>query len=153
MKFRMIAVILAFAIAAWLPAAGQQASGQSTPQNPAPADSTKDAAKHPCCCSHENHTGDSGSAADHDAHAMACCQAKDGKEMSCCSKDSKASKTAMTCCKDKDANLCAAKDGKPCCDTKAGKSCCGKDATACNSKAGKDCCTGKDEACCKHATA
>lgn len=138
MKFRMIAVILAFATAAWLPAAGQ-----STPQNPASTDSAKDAAKHSCCCSHEDHAGDSGNAANHDEHAMACC-----------SKDGKASKTAMTCCnKDKDAKLCAAKAGKPCCDAKAEKSCCAKGATSCNSKAGKDCCTGKEEACCKHATA
>jgi len=153
MKFRMIAVILAFAMAAWLPVAAQQTPSQSTPQPPATQDSGKDTAKHGCCCSHKDHNADSASAANHDDHAMACCQAKDGKEMSCCSKDSNNSKKAMNCCKEKDAKLCAAKDGKQCCDAKAGKSCCGKDATACNSKAGKDCCSGKDEACCKHVAA
>jgi hypothetical protein len=153
MKLRMIALILTFAMAAWLPAAGQQAPSQSTPQTPASQDSSKDAAKHSCCCSHEHDSADSASAANHDVQAPACCQAKDGKEMSCCSKDTRNSKTAMTCCKDKDAKLCAARDGKPCCNAKAGKSCCGKDATACNSKPGKDCCTGKDDACCKHVSA
>ena len=148
-KFRMIAVILAFAMATWLPVAGQ-----SRPQTPAPQDSSKDAAaKHSCCCSHEQHSADSASAANHDDQTPACSQAKDGKELSCCSKGTKSSKKAMTCCKDKDATLCAAKDGKPCCDAKAGKSCCAKDATAGNSKAEKDCCTGKDEACCKQAAA
>jgi hypothetical protein len=152
MKFRMIAVILAFAMAAWLPAAGRQAPSQSTPQTPAPQDSGKDGAKHSCCCSHD-HSADSARTANHDDPAPACWQSKDGKEMSCGSKDSENSEKAMTCCKDKDAKLCAAKDGKPCCDTKGGKSRCGKDASACNSKAGKDCCTGKGEACCKHVAA
>src|SRR3974390_1055468 len=145
MEFRMIAVILALAMVAWIPAAGQQALSQSTPQTPAPQDSGKDAAKHSCCCAHENHGADSATAANHDDHAMACCQAKDGREMSCCSKETKDSKKAMTCCKNKDAKLCTAKDGKPCCDAKAGKCCCGKDATAGNSKTGKNCCTGKDD--------
>jgi hypothetical protein len=148
-KFRMIAVILAFAMAAWLPVAGQ-----SAPQTPAPQDSSKDAAaKHSCYCSHEQHSADSASAANHDDQAPACSQAKDGKEMSCCSKGTKSGKKAMTCCKDKDAKLCAAKDGKLCCDAKAGKSGCAKDATAGNSKAEKDCCTGKDEVCCKQGAA
>ena len=111
MKFRTIAVVLAFALAAWLPVAVQQAAGQSTPQPATAQDSDKDAAKHSCCCSHETHNADS-TTANHDDHAASCCQAKDGKEVSCCSKDSKDSKKAMTCCKDKDAKLCAAKDGK-----------------------------------------
>lgn len=142
MKFRLIAVVLGFAMAAWLPAAGQQAATPSTPQAPAAQDSGKDATEHSCCCSHENHNADSATAQNHDHEAMACC-----------SKDAKNSKDAMTCCKDKDAKLCAAKDGKPCCDAKAGKACCGKDATACNTKAGKDCCTSKGGSCCKHVTA
>ena len=101
-KFRMIAVILAFAMAAWLPVAGQSA----------PQDSSKDAAvKHSCGCSHEQRSADCASAANHDDQAPACSQAKDGKEMSCCSQGTKSSKKAMTCCKDKDATLCAAKDG------------------------------------------
>jgi hypothetical protein len=130
MKFRMIAVTLAFAMAAWLPLAGQQTAGQSTPQAPASQNSTKDAVKHSCCCPHENHGADSASAANHDDHAMACCQAKDGKQMSCCSKDTKNSKQARTCCKDQDARLCAAKDSKPCCNARAEKPCCGKDTIA-----------------------
>jgi hypothetical protein len=130
MKFRMIAATLAFAMAAWLPLAGLQTAGQSTPQTPASRNSTKDAVKHSCCCPHENHDAGSASAANHDDHAMARCQAKDGKEMSCCSKDTNNSKKARTCCKDKDARLCAAKDRKPCCNPKAEKPCCGKDATA-----------------------
>ena len=134
MKFRMIAVTLAFAMAAWLPLAGQQTPGQSTPLTPASQDSTKDAVKQSCCCPHGNHDADTASSADHDDHAMACC-----------SKDTRNSKKAMTCCKDEDAKLFAAKDGKPCCNAKAKKPCCGKDATACNSKAAKGCC--------KHATA
>ncbi len=81
MKFRMIAVTPAFAMAAWLPLAGQQTAGQSTPQPPASQNSTKDAVKHSCGQQHENHDADSASAANHDDHAMACCQAKDGKQM------------------------------------------------------------------------
>jgi hypothetical protein len=73
MKFRMLAVTLAFAMAAWLPLAGQQTPGQSTPQTPATQDSTKDAGKHSCCCANENHDADRASAANHDDHAMACC--------------------------------------------------------------------------------
>jgi hypothetical protein len=75
-KFRMIVVILAFAMAAWLPVGGQSA----------PQDSSKNAAaKHSCCCSQEQHSADSASAANHDDQAEACSQAKNGKEMSCCS--------------------------------------------------------------------
>ena len=102
MKSSMIVVILAFAMAAWLPVAGQSA----------PQDSSKDAAvKHSCGCSHEQRSADCASAANHDDQAPACSHAKDGKEMSCCSQGTKSSKKAMTCCKDKDATLCAAKDG------------------------------------------
>ena len=134
MKFRMIAVTLAFAMAAWLPLAGQQTAGQSTPQTPASQNSTKDAVKHSCGCPHENHDADSASAANHDDHAMACC-----------SKDTKNSKKAMTCCKDKDARLCAAKDRKPCCNAKAESPAAGTMLPPGNSKTAKDCC--------KHATA
>jgi hypothetical protein len=123
----MIAVILAFAMAAWLPVAGQSA----------PQDSSKDAAaKHSCCCPHEQLSADSASAANHDDQAPAWSQAKGGKEMSCCSWGTKSSKEAMTCCQDKDATLCAA-DEKLCCDAKAGKSSCAKE----------------DEACCKQVAA
>ena len=55
-KFRMIVVILAFAMAAWLPVGGQSA----------PQDSSKNAAaKHSCCCSQEQHSADSANAANH----------------------------------------------------------------------------------------
>ena len=152
MKFRLIAAILGFAMATWLPAAGQQPSAQSAPQTPAAQDSGKDTTKHSCCCSHEsqNADADTATAQNHEHESAACCPGKDGKKMSCCTKDAKNSKEAMMCCKDKDAKLCASKDGKPCCNAKEGKSCCGKDAAASNAKAGKGCCTGKGESCCKH---
>jgi len=153
MRFRIIAVTLVLALAAWLPGAGQPATTQTTPQPPATQDSGKDATKPSCCCSPENHNADFPTAQNYDHQAAACCQGPDSKKMSGCSQDVKSSQGAMNCCKDKDAKLRAGKDGKPCCDAKDGKSSCGKEAAARNTKTGKDCCTDKDESCCKHVTA
>ncbi len=153
MKSRMLAVILVLTLATWLPAAGQQSATPSTRPSPAAQDSDNVTTNHSCCCSNENHNRDTGSAEKHDHSAMPCCQGKESKEMSCCSKNAKNSKDAMNCCNDKDAKVCAVKDGKACCDGKEGKSCCSKDATACNTKAGLKCCGGKDKTCSEHAAA
>jgi len=132
MKIRLLAVILMFALASWLPLAAQQA---------APAGPTKTDSKSSCaCCSHDPVSQAKGSEEKHDHHAMACCKGQTTDGIS-----------SMECCKIHDVKRCAAKDGKSCCDSKDGKSCCGKDATACNTKDGKDCCSAMGGNCCKHA--
>lgn len=151
MKFRILAVLLIFAIAAWIPIAAQQsASAPATPQSaPAPPDPAK--ARPTCgCCSPDMSSTNAARTEQHDHASMACRNGKSSDEASCCKSKPGDGMTAMECCKDHDAKLCAAKDGKSCCDSKDSKSCCGKDAVACNSKVGKDCCATKSGDCCKH---
>ena len=118
MKLRMTAVVLIFALAAWLPAVAQQSSGSQ------PATARDSNAKQAgTCCDHKDK--------DH-----SCCHdkgAKNGKAMACCKEHAKGDQTALNCCCDKGDKLCA-KDGKD------GKSCCGKDAAGCNTRDGKNCC-------------
>jgi hypothetical protein len=152
MKFRILAVFLIFALAAWLPLAAQQpAAAPASPQSTTPAAPETAKAKPACaCCSHDMASPDAAKTEKHDHASMGCCDGKSSGEMACCKTPSADGKAAMECCKDHDAKLCAAKDGKSCCDSKDGKSCCGKDATACNSKDGKDCCSAMNSDCGKH---
>jgi hypothetical protein len=141
MKFRIMAVSLIFALAAWLPLVAQQPATAPAATQSAPASPDAAKAKAACaCCSHDMAASDAAKSEKHDHASMACCNGKTTN-----------AKNAMECCKDHDAKLCAAKDGKSCCASKDGNSCCGKDATACNTKDGKDCCSAKSADCCKHA--
>ncbi len=141
MKFRTLAVFLIFALAAWLPLVAQQpATASPSSQSNAPAPDAAKAKAACACCSHDMAPSDAAKSEKHDHASMACCNGKTSD-----------AKTAMECCKNHDAKLCAAKDGKSCCDSKDGKSCCGKDAAACNTKDGKNCCAAKKDDCCKHA--
>jgi hypothetical protein len=141
MKTRMIAILMILAVAAWIPTTAQQntapqPAAQQVQAPSAPADSGKNAGKNGCACCQEKKDQNKGSEA---AKSMSCCE---GKEMTCCKKDSNDKQTAMNCCAGKDGKQCAKKDGK---------GCCGKDAMACNSKDGRDCCAG--HAMCSHGSA
>jgi hypothetical protein len=143
MKFRTLAVFLIFVLAAWLPLVAQQpATAPASSQSTAPASNASKAKAGCACCSHEMASADAAKAEKHDHASMACCNAKTSD-----------AKTTMECCKNHDAKLCAAKDGKSCCDAKDDKSCCGKDvaASTCNSKDAKDCCSAMKGEGCKHA--
>jgi len=155
MKVRMLAVLSALALAAWLPLQAQQAPPAQAPQTQAPAqteDASKLQAKHECCCAAKAQPGQDDSAT-HDHHAMGCChgkdaaaakatccEGKDAKEMSCCAKGGKTDQAAMQCCAGMKDGQCAAKDGKACC----------KDMSAKNAKG---CCSGMSGQCPAHAGA
>lgn len=152
MRIRVLSAFLIFALATWLPVAGQQpAPGTSappaTPSSPGPAKNMPGCT----CCSHDTAAPDSEKTEKHDHASMACCAGKSSGEMTCGNAKSGKPSAGMECCKSQDAKLCAAKDGKSCCDLKNAKSCCGKDGIASDSKDGKDCCAGKSSSCNKHA--
>jgi hypothetical protein len=127
MKYKVIALFLALAVASWA-----QTATQTEPAAPQSAPT----AQCPCCEKMASADAKEGHACMH--HNM---KSSDGKEMSSCA--------AMSCCGGKDAKSCmkGEKDASAnsCCAAKAGEKmsggCCGDKC----SKDGKRCCSEKSE--------